>query len=230
MGAVLKYAVRMRYIDFNPAAEIEKPKRINSHDEKEIAVLGPEKIQALFDNARDLKDRVMFMTAVLTGMRQGEILGLKWGDIDWSSRQIHVKRTYNHGRFYDPKSKASRRKIDLAPQLIKALKEWRLASRFNVENDLVFPNPEGKPQNHTRMLRKSFHPTLIRAELPRMRFHDLRHTYASMLIEQGENIKYVQAQLGHSSIHMTLDVYGHLMDTVNQEAASRLGEFVFGDS
>ena len=201
MGAVLKYAVRMRYIDFNPTAEIEKPKKINSHDEKERTVFGPE-----------------------------EILGLKWGDIDWSSRQIHVKRTYNHGRFYDPKSKASRRKIDLAPQLIKALKEWRLASRFNVENDLVFPNPEGKPQNHTRMLRKSFHPTLIRAELPRMRFHDLRHTYASMLIEQGENIKYVQAQLGHSSIHMTLDVYGHLMDTVNQEAASRLGEFVFGDS
>jgi integrase len=72
----------------------------------------------------------MFITAVLTGMRQGEILGLKWGDIDWSNSQIHVKRTYNHGPFYDPKSKASRRKIDLAPQLVKALKEWRLASRF----------------------------------------------------------------------------------------------------
>ncbi len=230
LGAVLKYAVRMRYIEFNPATEIEKPKKNKSDEEKEITVLGPEMSQALFANARDLKDRVMFMTAVLTGMRQGEILGLKWGDIDWSTRQIHVKRTYNHGRFYDPKSKASRRKIDLAPQLVKALKEWRLASRFKAEDDLVFPNPEGKPQNHSRMLRKSFHPTLVRAELPRMRFHDLRHTYASMLIKQGENIKYIQAQLGHSSIHMTIDVYGHLMDTVNQEAASRLGKFVFGDS
>jgi len=230
LGAVLKYAVRMRYIDFNPAAEVEKPKRNSSEGQKEVEVLSPEQIQTLLDNARDLKDKVIYMTAALTGMRQGEILGLKWGDIDWSNSQINVKRTYNHGRFYEPKSKASKRKIDLAPQLVKALKGWRLTSSFKTKDDLVFPNPEGKPQNHSRMLRKSFHPTLVRAELPRIRFHDLRHTYASMLIKQGENIKYIQAQLGHSSIHMTIDVYGHLMDTVNQEAASRLGEFVFGSS
>jgi integrase len=230
LGAVLKHAVRMRYIDFNPASEVEKPKRSSSEEEKEIVVLGPTQIQALFNSARDLKDEVMFMTAVLTGMRQGEILGLKWSDIDWSNDQINVKRTYNHGRFYEPKSKASKRKIDLAPQLVKALKEWKLASHFKAQDDLVFPNPEGKPQNHTRMLRKSFHPTLVRAELRRMRFHDLRHTYASLLIKQGENIKYIQAQLGHSSIQMTMDVYGHLMDTVNREAATKLGRFVFGDS
>jgi len=230
LGAVLRYAVKMRYIDFNPASEVEKPKRDSSHEDKEVVVLNPEKIQALFDNARDLKDKVMFMTAVLTGMRQGEILGLKWSDIDWINRQIRVRRTYNHGRFYEPKSKASKRKIDLAPQLVKAIREWRLASHFKAEDDLVFPNPEGNPQNHTRMLRKSFHPTLVKAELRRMRFHDLRHTYASMLIKQGENIKYIQAQLGHSSIHMTIDVYGHLMDSVNQDAACRLGRFVFGDS
>jgi integrase len=230
LGAVLKYAVRMRYIDFNPAAEVEKPKRTSSEEQKEIVVLSPEQIQALFDNARDLKDKVMFVTAVLTGMRQGEILGLKWSDIDWSDSQINVRRTYNHGRFYEPKSKASKRKIDLAPQLVKALKEWKLASHFKTEDDLVFPNPEGKPQNHTRMLRKSFHPAVVRAKLPRFRFHDLRHTYASIQIKQGENLKYIQAQLGHSSIQMTMDVYGHLMDTVNREAATRLGNFIFGDS
>jgi integrase len=230
LGAILAYAVKMRYIDFNPAAEVEKPKISSSHEVKEIVVLHPEEIQRLLTNAGDLKSRVLFMAAVLTGMRQGELLGLKWGDIDWKNRQIHVRRTFNHRRFYKPKTKASRRRVDLAPHLVAALKEWKLASYFKAENDLVFPDSEGKAQNHTMMLRHSFQPTLERAGLPRMRFHDLRHTYASMLIKQGENIKYIQAQLGHSSINMTMDVYGHLMDTVNQEAANRLGKFVFGDS
>jgi integrase len=93
LGTVLKYAVRMRYIDFNPAAEIEKPKRSKSFNEKEVTVFSPEQIQTLFNNARDFKDRIMFMTAALTGMRQGEILGLKWSGIDWSNSQIQVKRT-----------------------------------------------------------------------------------------------------------------------------------------
>ena len=78
------------------------------------------------------------------------------------------------------------------------------------------------------MLRRRFHPALRRAGLPKMRFHDLRHTYASLLIAQGENPKYIQTQLGHSSIQITMDVYGHLMDTVNREAASKLGRTVLG--
>jgi integrase len=230
LGAILTFAVKMRYIDFNPAAEIEKPKRISPHEEKEIVVLNPEEIQRLLANAESFKDRVLFMAAVLTGMRQGELLGLKWGDINWKNRQIHVRRTYNHRRFYKPKTKASRRKVDLAPHLVTTLKEWRLASPFKAETDLVFPDSEGEALSHTQMLRIGFHATLERAGLPRMRFHDLRHTYASLLIDQEENIKYIQAQLGHSSIKMTMDVYGHLMDTVNQEAASRLGRRIFGDS
>jgi integrase len=228
LGAILKYAVRMRYIDFNPAREVEKPKGKSVYGEKdELVVLTPEDIRELLEAAGDQKDRILFMTAVLTGMREGELLGLQWGDIDWANRQVHVRRTYNHGRFYDPKSRAARRKIDLAPELVRSLKQWKLACPIG-ELDLVFPTEAGTTEDAANMLKRRFFPALRRAKLPKIRFHNLRHTYASLLIDQGENPKYIQTQLGHSSIQLTMDVYGHLMKDVNQEAATRLGNTVFG--
>ena len=95
------------------------------------------------------------------------------------------------------------------------------------EIDLVFPNDAGQPINHNNLVNRYFHPALKAAKLPIIRFHDLRHTYASLLIEQGENIKYIQSQLGHSTPTVTLNVYAHLMKPVNQEAACRLESMVF---
>jgi integrase len=230
LGAVLTYAVRMRYIDFNPCREVEKPKGQSAHsDKEEMVILQPDELQALFDAGANQKERVLFMTATLTGMREGELLGLQWGDIDWHNYQVHVRRTFNHGRFYEPKSKASRRKIEMAPELVSELKQWKLACPIS-DLDLVFPSEVGTPQDATNMLRRQFFPALRRAGLPRIRFHDLRHTYASLLIDQGEYPKYIQAQLGHSSINMTMDTYGHLMKTVNRQAAGRLGKAIFGNS
>jgi integrase len=138
-----------------------------------------------------------------------------------------VRRTYNHGRFYEPKTKTSRRKIDLAPELIGRLKEWKMACPHG-ELNLVFPTEVGTPESADNMRKRRFFPALRRAGLPQIRFHDLRHTYASLLIDQGEHPKYIQTQMGHSSIKVTMDVYGHLMNTVNREAASRLGSIVLG--
>lgn len=116
LGQVLTYAVRSRYIDFNPAREVKKPKDDRVDDEhEEMAIIQPNQIRALFNSAGDQWEKMLFMAAVLTGMREGELLGLKWSDINWLSRQAEVNRTYNHGQFYKPKSKASRRKIDMAP-------------------------------------------------------------------------------------------------------------------
>ena len=98
------------------------------------------------------------------------------------------------------------------------------------ENDLVFPNEAGNPMNHGNLLRRHFYPALKAAECPKIRFHDLRHTYASLLIEQGENIKYIQSQLGHASPIVTLNVYAHLMKPINQEAACRLENTIFEPS
>ena len=98
------------------------------------------------------------------------------------------------------------------------------------EHDLVFPNSMGNPIDQSMLLRKHFFPALKKAEIGRIRFHDLRHTYASLLIEQGENIKYIQNQLGHASPVVTLEVYAHLINPTNQEAACRLENTIFKTS
>jgi len=230
LGAILTYACRKRYIAYNPIRDIEKPKGQSTKEEaKDISILTPTQIRALLDAAPDFKSKTLFMTAVGTGMRQGEILGSKWVDMDWVVGQIQVNRTFNYKRFYEPKSKTSRRKIDLAPQLIAQLKEWQLACPPN-KLDLIFPNGEGNPINDSNLRSRIFDPALKKAKIPKIRFHDLRHCYASLLIDQGESPKYIQMQMGHSSINVTFDIYGHLMKDSNQEAASRLGNTIFGES
>jgi len=106
---------------------------------------------------------------------------------------------------------------------------WKLACPPN-ELDLVFPSESGTPLEKNNLVRRHFEPALRRAGLRRLRFHDLRHTFASLLIDQGEHPKYIQAQMGHSSINVTMDTYGHLMNTVNQESAKRLDSTVFEEN
>jgi integrase len=153
-----------------------------------MIILKPQGIRTLLDKAATQKDKTLFMTAVLTGAREGELIGLQWGDVDWLNSQLHIRRTFNHGKFMEPKSKASRRKIDLAPELVHELKKWRLAYPKG-ETDLVFPTEDGTPENAANLLYRRFSPALRRAGLPRMRFHNLRHTYASLRIAQGEHPK-----------------------------------------
>jgi integrase len=130
---------------------------------------------------------------------------------------------------YPLKTKASDRKVDLGPNMMSDLKKWKLACLPNRLN-LIFPNGAGNPIDDSSMLRRHFFPALKKAGVDRIRFHDLRHTYASLLIEQGENIKYIQNQLGHSSPSVTLDVYAHLLKPSNPQAASRLENAIFSDS
>jgi integrase len=163
----------------------------------------------------------LFTLAIFSGARQGELLGLKWSDVDWEKNQIHIQRTFNNDNWYDVKTTESNRKIDIGPIMMKQLKEWKIACPPNAY-DLVFPNSAGNPINHNNLIKRYFYPALDATKLPKIRFHDLRHTYASLLIEQGENIKYIQSQLGHSSPSVTLNVYAHLMKPANQEAAYKL--------
>jgi integrase len=172
--------------------------------------------------------RVLFQLAIFTGARQGELLGLKWTDFDWKNSQVHIRRTFNNGQFFSPKTKGSRRKIDIGPQTIRELKKWRLACPSS-SVDLVFPNEAGGPVNYSNMMQRYFYAALAGACLPLIRFHDLRHTYASIQLELGRSIKYIQKQLGHSSPTVTWNVYAHLMKSVNQQAAQELEENVLGE-
>lgn len=229
LGAIMTYACRKRYIDHNPVRNVEKPKgRSELNENDELNILNYAKVSALLDNTPEIKYKTLFMMATLTGMRQGELFGLKWEDVEWFNMQVKVRRTFNNGRFYQPKTKSSRRKIDLAPQLVKQLKLWKLACPKS-KLDLVFPNEAGNPLSPINMVRRKFEPALKEASIDRIRFHDLRHTYASIQIDLNTNIKYLQNQMGHSSIRVTMDTYGHLIKTSNTEAAARLGNAIFKD-
>ena len=228
LGQILNYSVRHKYIDHNPLRDAERPRGQGNEPEgqEKIKILTPEQIETLLSNAEDPKYGMLFMLTIFSGARQGELLGLKWNDIDWENCQVHIQRTFNNGRFFTTKTRTSNRKIDLGPTVMTELKKWKLACPGN-DLDLIFPNEAGKPIDHHNLINRYFRPALKAAELPRIRFHDLRHTYASLLIEQGENIKYVQTQLGHSSPTITLNVYAHLMKPTNQESACRLENTVF---
>jgi integrase len=226
LGQIMAYAVRHGYIDYNPVRDAERPRGNGESEESKIRVLTPAEINAFLDAERDMKYRTLFKLAVFSGARQGELLGLKWSDVKWEDNQIHIQRTFNKGNWYDVKTAASNRKIDIGPSMIAKLKEWKLACPSNAY-DLVFPNKAGKPIDHNNLRKWHFYPCLEKAGLPKIRFHDLRHTYASLRIEQGENIKYIQSQLGHSNPTVTLNVYSHLMKSVNREAALRLENAIF---
>lgn len=226
---VMNYAVRHNYIAHNPVRDAERPRDQGNEESGEIRILSVEEIKAFLDAVEKPKYKALFTLAIMSGARQGEILGLKWDDMDWTNRQIHIQRTYNGGVWYRPKTRTSNRKIDLGPSTMLVLKKWKLACPPNEEN-LIFPNNAGKPMNQANMMNRHFYPALKKAGLPQIRFHDLRHTYASLLIEQGENIKYIQTQLGHSAPTVTLNVYAHLMKPANQESARRLENTVFEET
>ena len=206
LGQIMAYAVRHRYITYNPVRDAERPKDQGQVKTKKIRVLMPAESKSLLDATTDKEYHTLFMLAIMSGARQGELLGLKWPDVDWENNQIHIQRTFNNQRWYDVKTATSNRRIDLGPAMMKDLKKWKLACLPN-KLKLVFPNGAGGPINHSNMRCRHYEPALKRAELGKVRFHDLRHTYASMLIEQGENIKYIQTQLGHPTPMVTLNEY-----------------------
>jgi len=178
LGQILNYAVRHRYIDHNPLRDAERPRGKGDEGEfrrDKIRILSPDQIRSLLDKVSDRKFKALLMVAIFTGVRQGELLGLKWSDVDWESSQIHVQRTFTKGEFFATKTRSSNRRVDLAPKATKALKEWKLACP-RTKLDLIFPNEAGRPMNYSNMMDRVFKPALKAAKLPRIRFHDLRHT------------------------------------------------------
>lgn len=207
----------------NPLARIKSLKETKND---KIRALCTEEVQALLTKTKIIYPDFypLLFTAIFTGMRQGELLGLTWDSINWITKKITVDKNYTHGRVGTPKTKKIRY-IDMSSELAKLLKEWRLACPHS-EYNLVFPNGEGQYQDSHNMLKRRFKPSLERAGINTIRFHDLRHTYASLLLANGAPMKYVQHQLGHSSITMTMDLYTHLLPEVNDKCVNLLNSIV----
>lgn len=206
---VFRHARRWGYLKISPADDLDRPKATS----KEIEVLTPDEFRLFIEKVHP-HFQTAFKTAFLCGLRAGELWALQWGDIDWQSSRLYVRRSVWKGRFQTPKTKKSIRKIDLPQQLVQELKVWKLACPVN-QHDLVFPGLGGGIANHVNIANRHFYPALRRAGLRHVSFHSLRHSNASLRIQAGQNIKYVSDQLGHSTIKITLDVYGHLFDDVN---------------
>ena len=168
------------------------------------------------------------LTLSFTGVRLGEALALKWGDIDFNSRFIDVQRSFSRGKFLSTPKNGKSRRVDMSLQLTETL--WRLKHERQKECDdvleWVFPNEVGNLINPNNWRRRIFYKALEKAELRQIRIHDLRHTYASLLIQAGESLAYVRDQLGHSSIKITVDTYGHLVPGANKQAVDKLDDVV----
>ena len=217
-------------------AEGERPR--SSRNRKEVRALSPIQVRALLEAARGIRNEVLYAVAVHTGLRQGELLGLKWADIDLDSRRLSVRRALkvtDHGLdFGPPKNKASRIVLPLSKTAVAALRahkarqdEERLQhGDFWNDHDLVFPNRVGKPLDHNNLYYREYKPLLQRSELgdEGFTFHSLRHTFATELFRQRKHPKVVQSLLGHSSITQTMDTYSHLLDDVDDDEVGGLDE------
>ena len=209
----------------NVAASVKPPKSSGT----EISPLTPGDVRRLFSEASGGRYEALYVVAVTAGLRRGELLGLKWEDLDLETRTLRVRRTLQKGELLAPKTPKSRRQISLTRRAVDSLVEHRerLDAERNgswVENGFVFPNHMGKATDGDNLVGRHFKPLLRQAELPPIRFHDLRHTCATLLLGKGVHPKIVSEMLGHANISITLDTYSHVIPGMGDAAAGAMDE------
>ncbi len=229
LSSLLSHALEDNLVTVNPALKPGKflPKITKRH---KITPLTREEVALLIETAKAKLPRYypLFLCAVRTGLRMGELLALQWGDIDWQGRFIEVQRNYTHFRLTTPKSGESRR-VDMSRELAQTLRDLlterqieAAASQWTDTPAWVFCSETGGLLHPHNLRDRVFYGLLTKAKLRKVRFHDLRHTFASLLLQQGESLVYVKEQMGHSSIQVTVDLYGHLIPGGNKQAVDRL--------
>ncbi|MDP7676324.1 MAG: tyrosine-type recombinase/integrase [Dehalococcoidales bacterium] len=231
LSQALKYAVRQGYLGRNPCDLVDAP----SWKGRPMRTLTPSEVEVLFEMIKDNHIYPTTYTAISTGLRQAELLGLRWRDIDLDMLSISVSQVLYRRRgvceFKEPKTRHSRRRVAMTPKLASFLREykaeresvyWQLGKPLALD-DLVFASIEGN----------SFDPSLLSHEFARLskkaglesvRFHDLRHTFASLMLLRGAKPKVISEALGHASVAFTMDVYSHIIEGMQEEAMALLDE------
>ena len=236
---ILGFAVRWGVLQRNPAELVDPPRRRRN----DVRVWDEEQARLFLAAARQSPLYPLYLTALLTGMRQSELLGLKWEDVDMVTGTAVVRQTlYRLGSSVivkEPKS-GKARSVLLPPAVVEVLRVHRSAQEslrrqlevcphgldcrdgacpYWHEAGLVFTQPNGKPLHANNITKRDFRRVIEQAGLPRIRFHDLRHVHATLLLKSGVNLKAIQERLGHSTAAFTLQVYGHLLPGLQREAA-----------
>src|SRR5579864_1087802 len=223
----------------NPAAQLGRFTRGARNANFEGTALTAKEVELFLATAREVCPRYfpLFAVAFRAGLRRGELVALRWGDLQFgedendSNRFILVRHNYVHGEFTTTKSKKQRR-VDMSRQLRQILlahREPQLLAAFmngktSVADEMVFPSPEGSVLDPDNLSKRYFLPVVESAGLRKFRFHDMRHTFGSLLIQKGASLKYVSQQLGHSSISLTADIYGHLIPGADVSWMDKLDE------
>lgn len=232
LHVALKDAVRNEYIVKNHASGVRVPKR----EKPEMKVWKQGDVMQFLIAAQISPYYALYHLAVMTGMRQGELLGLQWSDLDWIAGTIQIKRQVSQLRgrgwqFTPPKTHSGRRSIRLWTNVLDVLKDQKehiyalamVAGKDWKDHDLIFPSSVGTPINPSN-LRKDFKEVIERAGIERIRFHDLRHTAASLMLNNGIPTIIVSKMIGHSRPSTTMDIYGHLIPGMQDEAAKMMDE------
>ncbi|MDQ3864218.1 MAG: site-specific integrase [Actinomycetota bacterium] len=228
----LKQAIADGLIPRN-ATEAVKPPQVRR---EEMRPLTAEQVKVLFEAAKGDRLEALYVLAVTTGLRQGELLGLKWDDIDLEVGTLQVRRTLTTAKgdpvLSTPKTKGSCRTVKLSQTALEILRshlerqlgEIDRAGDMWRENGLIFTPESGSPLSRQHVTARRFKPLLRRAGLPEIRFHDLRHTCATLLLSKNVNPKVVSEMLGHASIAITLDTYSHVLPNMQESAAKAMEE------
>jgi integrase len=235
LHSALKQAVRWTLVPRN-VAELVDPPRVPRY---QISTLAPDAVALFLTAAAGNRLEALYVVALTTGMREGEVLGLRWRDVDFAGGAVEVRgslqRVPSGLVLAEPKTNRSRRHIGLTDTAVSALRQHRarqaeerlrFGAAWSNDLDLVFVDELGKPIEATKFLRNSFKPLLTAAGLPPIRFHDLRHSAATLLLGRGIHPKIVSEMLGHSQVGITLDLYSHVTPTMQREATNAMEAIV----
>ena len=233
LSEALSHAVKMGLLVRNVAEAVDPPRP----EQKNMATLAPEDVPQFLETAQETSYYVLFYTALYTGMRLGEVLGVRWCDVDLDMASLSVVQAlYKRSgvcKMVKPKSSHSRRRIALSPSLALLLREYKaeqqtqriLLGKLPADSDLVFCHLDGKPLD-PGVVSHTFAKVLKKAGLPHIRFHDLRHSHATLLLKGGVHPKIVSERLGHANIGITLDTYSHVLPGLQEKAAEHFDNLV----
>jgi integrase len=223
----LSQAVMWSLVPRNVTEAVSAPRPVP----KEMRPLSAQEVRKLLEAAGDDSLEALWVLAVHTGMRQGELLALKWTDVDFEAGKVSVRRTLTresgHFKLAEPKTKKSRRTIKLTSAAAEALRKHlshqmqdidRLGDLYR-DRGLVFTSSSGAPLNPSNIRNRNLRRLLLKAELPEIRFHDLRHTCATLLLSKNVHPKIVQEMLGHANVAITRDTYSHVLPGIGDQAA-----------